>query len=78
MFQKHQTKRFWHCGPEGISLGFESFALDPSPSSAEGRNHHYLLGLELSTHKLQLLSIGGWGTGWDNGRGCVWEVTALR
>lgn len=78
MFEKHQAKRFWLHEPEGISLGFESFALDPSPGSAEGRNHHYLLGLEFSTHKLQLVSIGGWGTGWDNGRGCVWEVTALR
>lgn len=22
LFEKHRTKRFWHCGPEGISLGF--------------------------------------------------------
>lgn len=52
--------------------------MDFHPGSAEGGNHRYRLGLPFSTHKLQLVSIGGWGTGWDNGRGCVGEVMALR
>lgn len=78
LFEEDQARRFWLRGPEGLSLHSESFALDFSPVSAEGGNHHYRLGLEFSTHKLQLVSIGGWGTGWDNGRGCVWEEMALR
>lgn len=78
MFEVHQARTVWLRGPEGLALGPESFALDFSPGSAEGGNHHYRLGLQFSTHKLQLVSIGGWGTGRDNGRGCVWEVTALR
>ena len=79
MFEKHQAKEIPALWARGNIPGlFEPFALDPSPASAGGRNPPYLLGLEFSTHKLQLISIGGWGTDWDNGGGCAGEVTALR
>lgn len=52
MFAEQQARGLWLCGPEGLSLGPESLALDFSPGSAEGGHHRYRLGLEFPPHKL--------------------------